>query len=155
MLKINKEAGKMDPTQEYQNLRKRMKTKEGDEDEKKEESQKPKVFINPLKLKNPLAKDFRIDPKAYIQLKRLEVKNKHTSHTEGKTSSSFTSTSLTPTTQNEFRVKSDEELRKEFYQLIKSRQLKGEVELATTLGKLTLTIHCDYCPKTGENFIEL
>lgn len=159
MEKINAESGKLKPETEYQNLRKMMKTQEGleeeKEEEKKEEQVPKKMFVNPLKLKNPQPKDFRLDTKAFIQLRKIDEKNRHSSHTEGKTSSSFTSTSLTPTLKNDFRQKSDDEIRKEFYQLVKSRQLKGEVEISTSLGKLKLTIHCDYVPKTGENFLEL
>lgn len=51
----------------------------------------------------------------------------HTTHTEGKTASSFTSTSLDPTTANKLRCKNDEEIRHEFYHLVQSRHLKGLV----------------------------
>ena len=158
--KIQKEGGQLKPETEYQNLQKRIKTQEGEEEDKEEKKQpqkpaQPRMFVNPLKLKNPQPKDFRLDPKAYIQLKKIEEKNRHSAHTEGKTASSFTSTSLTPVLTNEFRQKSDEEIRKEYYQLIKSRQLKGKVEFSTTFGKLVLNLHCDYAPKTCENFIEL
>jgi hypothetical protein len=160
MDKIDAESGQLKPETEYQNLRKMMKTQEGLEEEKDEEEKKgvqtpKKMFVNPLKLKNPQPKDFRLDPKAFIQLRKIDENNRHSSHTEGKTSSSFTSTSLTPTLKNDFRQKSDDEIRKDIYQLVKCRQLKGEVEISTSLGKLKLTIHCDYAPKTGENFIEL
>ncbi|CAI2365354.1 unnamed protein product [Moneuplotes crassus] len=158
MSKIQKEAGTLTPEAEYNNIHKRIKTQEGEEEDKQIEPPKPKkkkTFINPLKLKNPLPKDFKIEPKAFIQIKKMEVKNRHSSQTEGKASGSFTSTSLTPAYKNEFRMKNDQEIRKDYYQLIKSRQIKGEIELSTTLGKMSLLIHCDYCPKTGENFIEL
>jgi len=163
MEKIKNESGQLQPESEYQNYKKRIKTGENEEEGKGEEEEKkdpskpsqPKMFVNPLKLKNPQPKDFRLDPKAFIQLRKADDNNKHSAHTEGKTSSSFTSTSLTPTLKNEFRQKSDEEIRKVYYQLVKSRQLKGKVELTTTLGKLVLVIHCNLCPITGENFLEL
>ena len=126
---------------------KRVKTQEDEEEDKQPKDKKeeikepPKMFVNPLKLKNPLEKDFRIDPKAYIRLKQIDERNKHASQTEGKVSSSFTSTSLTPTTKNEFRQKSDEELRKDFYHYIRTQQLKGKVEIVTSLGNLMLTLH--------------
>lgn len=157
MKKIQDETGTLTPHSEYQSYKKRMKTEEGDEEDKKssEPKKKPKTFVNPLKLKNPQDKDFRIDPKAFIQIKKRESKNRHSSHTEGKTASSLTSTALDPTTQNDFRVQTDEEIRKFYFQLVKARQLKGEVEISTTLGKISLTLHCDYWPKTCENFLEL
>ena len=161
--KINTEGGKLKPETEYQNLMKRVKTQEGEEEDKKFEEEKEevkvkeptKMFVNPLKLKNPQGKDFRLDPKAYIRLKQIEERNKHSSQTEGKVSSSFTSTSLTPTTKNEFRQKSDDELRKDFYHFVRTRQLKGKVEICTNLGNIMINLHCDFVPKTWENFIEL
>lgn len=145
--KIQTESGSLKPETEYQNLMKRVKTQEGEEEdkkpeEKKEEVKEPKkMFVNPLKLKNPQEKDFRLDPKAYIRLRQIEERNKHSSQTEGKVSSSFTSTSLTPITKNEFRQKSDEEIRKEFYHFIRTQQLKGKVEICTNLGNLMVNLH--------------
>ena len=159
--KIQTESGSLKPETEYQNLMKRVKTQEGEEEDKKHEEKKEevkepkKMFVNPLKLKNPQEKDFRLDSKAYIRLRQIEESNKHSSQTEGKVSSSFTSTSLTPITKNEFRQKSEEEIRKEFYHFIRTQQLKGKVEICTNLGNLMVNLHWDFVPKTWENFLEL
>lgn len=53
------------------------------------------------------------------------------------------------------RQLSDDEIRKEFYNPIKSKQLKGQVEIITNYGAFVVEVHCDKVPKTGENFIEL
>ncbi len=75
--------------------------------------------------------------------------------TEGLASGSFTSTRLNPTTQNKMRELSDDEIRKDYYQTVKSKQLKGKVMITTNLGPMVAEIHCEKVPKTGENFIEL
>lgn len=53
------------------------------------------------------------------------------------------------------RQLSDDEIRKDYYYPIKSKQLKGKVDIVTNYGAFTVEIHCDKVPKTGENFIEL
>ena len=53
------------------------------------------------------------------------------------------------------RQLSDDEIRKDYYNIIKSKQLKGKVKFATNYGNFVAEIHCDKVPKTGENFIEL
>ena len=42
-----------------------------------------------------------------------------------------------------------------YYDIVKSKQSKGYVQLVTNYGPLNLQIFCDLVPKTSENFIEL
>lgn len=49
----------------------------------------------------------------------------------------------------------EDEIRKELYNHVKSKSLKGLVEFKTNLGSLSIQVDCNYVPKTGENFIEL
>ncbi len=49
----------------------------------------------------------------------------------------------------------DDELRRDYWNLVKSKQLKARVVLVTTLGPIAIEVHANLVPKTAENFIEL
>ena len=49
----------------------------------------------------------------------------------------------------------DDEIRRDYYYPIKSKQLKGQVDIVTNYGAFTVEVECGKVPKTGENFIEL
>lgn len=85
----------------------------------------------------------------------INTKTTHSISTEGKVSTSFTSTSFDPVFKNKLRKLTDEEIRSKYYAIVKSRQAKGYVKLQTNHGPLNLLVHCDLVPKTGENFLEL
>ncbi len=53
------------------------------------------------------------------------------------------------------RTLTDEEIRKEYYHLVRSRQQTARVNLLTNKGPLALLLECHKVPKTCENFIEL
>lgn len=53
------------------------------------------------------------------------------------------------------RTLTDEEIRKEYYHLVRSRQQTARVNLLTNKGPLALILECHKVPKTCENFIEL
>ena len=97
----------------------------------------------------------QIDPKTYIDYRKKEGSKVHSSITEGVTSSGLTSTRVGPMTDNKLRQLSDDELRKEYFHLVRSRQRKGRVTLLTNKGPLALEIQADKVPKTAENFLEL
>ena len=50
---------------------------------------------------------------------------------------------------------SNDELRKAYQDIIKSKHSKGLVLLLTSNGPMRLLVHCDKAPKTCENFLEL
>ena len=77
------------------------------------------------------------------------------SHTQSKVASSFTSTKQKVETQNQLQTLSDDDIRQEYQQLVKSRQLKGQVVLTTNLGNMHFELFCNLAPKTTENFMEL
>jgi len=82
--------------------------------------------------------------------------SKHERFSEGRTSGSFTSTSLVPVYKNKMRSLTDEEIRAKYiYNSVKSKGAKGYVRLNTNFGFLNIQIHCDLVPKTSENFLEL
>lgn len=49
----------------------------------------------------------------------------------------------------------DDEIRMEYYSLIKSRQDISQVMMITNLGPISIDLYCGKAPKTCENFIEL
>lgn len=105
---------------------------------------------------------FMIPTNVYIyHLKKLNeniTNSKSTTHdkfTEGKVSTSFTSTSFDPIFNNKLRKLTDDEIRGKYQAIVKSRQSKGYVKILTNYGPLNLLIHADLAPKTSENFLEL
>lgn len=103
-------------------------------------------------------KIFRVSPLCYVYLKnKKDSDNKitHDSFTEGKVSTGFTSTSFDPNCKNKMRSLTDDELRASYYNIVKSRGLKGLLRINTNMGYLNIQIHCDLVPKTSENFLEL
>lgn len=100
-------------------------------------------------------KMFRISPLGYLYLQKKEGNKKHSQHTEGKVAGSFTSTYVDSNYDNKLRNLSDNEIRNDYYNIIKSKQLKGFVRLNTNFGELNIMLYCDLAPKTCENFIEL
>lgn len=97
----------------------------------------------------------------HIRQKNLEQnsadKNKKNNliFSEGKLSTSFTSTSFNPVSENKLKPIPEDEIRNNYRSIVKSRKLKGYVKLITNFGALNLLIHCDLAPRTSENFIEL
>ena len=71
------------------------------------------------------------------------------SYSTGAVAASFTSTAMQRETEHEAAVLEDDIVR---YARIKK---KGYVRLMTNLGPLNLELHCEYVPKTCENFIKL
>lgn len=68
---------------------------------------------------------------------------------KGISAASFTSTSLTPVTENESALIDEETY---MFSQIKD---KGVARIETNWGDLTIDLHCDKCPKTCFNFIML
>jgi peptidyl-prolyl cis-trans isomerase-like protein 2 len=79
----------------------------------------------------------------------------HGKYTSGQVSTAFTSTAMDVSTDNSTRKLNEDEIRKAYVDIVKSKQLKGYMQILTNLGPLDLQIYCDYAPKTGENFLEL
>lgn len=72
-------------------------------------------------------------------------------HTSGAAAASFTSTGLTPSTQNERAILSDEEY------MLKPKRVKqtGFVGLRTTHGSINIALYPEFAPKAVWNFITL
>lgn len=68
------------------------------------------------------------------------VRSKYTS---GKASMSFTSTTFTPVTTNDFAM----------VRMERNPKKKGYARIHTTLGDINLELHCDIAPRTCENFL--
>jgi len=71
------------------------------------------------------------------------------SYSTGAVAASFTSTAMERETEHEAAILEDDVVR---YARIKK---KGYVRLNTSLGPLNLELHCEYVPKTCENFVKL
>ena len=70
-------------------------------------------------------------------------------YSTGAVAASFTSTAMERETEHEAAILEDDVVR---YDRVKK---KGYVRLTTNLGPLNLELHCEYVPKTCENFIKL
>ena len=119
------------------------------EEEEKAEENKGNAFSNEELEK----KEYRISPKDFIKMR--QTSNNHEIFTEGKAAPSMTSTSLNLVTENKFRSLTDDEVRTEYYQLVKSRQSKGYVKIQTNYGNLNIEVYAHIAPRTSENFLEL
>ena len=101
----------------------------------------------------------KIDPLSYIefrkQIEKQATRQTHTTHTTGQAASSLTSTRSDLVTENKMRTLTDEEIRKEYYHLVRSRQQTARVNLLTNKGPLAVVLECHKVPKTCENFLEL
>ena len=71
------------------------------------------------------------------------------SFSTGAVAASFTSTAMERETEHEAAILEDDIVR---YARVKK---KGYVRLTTNVGPLNLELHCEYVPKTCENFIKL
>lgn len=98
-------------------------------------------------------RDFRMPPKEFVRL-RKETR-RHNVFTEGKVAPSATSTALSSATDNKYRALTLDEIQLEYYQIVKSRQLKGYAKIQTNIGPLNFEIYCHLAPKASENFLEL
>jgi peptidyl-prolyl cis-trans isomerase-like protein 2 len=87
-------------------------------------------------------------------------------HTTGKASSSFTSTSLDVSYQNEDREATEEEILQSYFRIVRStkRGEKGYVRMTVQVGEaregggvvdVLLELHCDVVPRTCMNFLGL
>eukprot|EP00471_Norrisiella_sphaerica_P006896 CAMPEP_0184484180 /NCGR_PEP_ID=MMETSP0113_2-20130426/5897_1 /TAXON_ID=91329 /ORGANISM="Norrisiella sphaerica, Strain BC52" /LENGTH=526 /DNA_ID=CAMNT_0026865037 /DNA_START=28 /DNA_END=1608 /DNA_ORIENTATION=+ len=90
----------------------------------------------------------------------VEKKLKHvpmSKYTSGACSGSFTSTAMTPITQNQIRPMTDDEIREERYKEMKgnNKTKPGYVQLKTTKGDLNLILYVSKAPETCHNFLEL
>jgi peptidyl-prolyl cis-trans isomerase-like protein 2 len=73
----------------------------------------------------------------------------------GKAASSFTSTAVEATNENEAREATEDELLQSMFSVMRRRKKKGYVRIETNMGNLLVEIHCDMVPRTATNFIKL
>jgi len=76
-------------------------------------------------------------------------------NTDGKASSSFTSSSTSRHTSNATRRATAMEIREAKWKILRQLDKKGYVQLQTSHGNLNLELHCDIAMKTCWNFIKL
>jgi len=75
--------------------------------------------------------------------------------TTGKTSGSFTSTSMSISNTIGSREATSDEIQNAHFQAMKKLKKKGYVQLQTNLGNLEIELHCDIVPRTTTNFLSL
>eukprot|EP00929_Paragymnodinium_shiwhaense_P013808 TRINITY_DN121661_c0_g1_i1.p1 TRINITY_DN121661_c0_g1~~TRINITY_DN121661_c0_g1_i1.p1 ORF type:complete len:560 (-),score=181.37 TRINITY_DN121661_c0_g1_i1:246-1925(-) len=103
------------------------------------------------------------DPEAMERKKQLAAeaaeheaaRGVSTRHTSGEVAASFTSSRFTVKSQNELRKLSLEEETQELYDFVRKKKLKGYVRVRTNVGLLNLELHCDFVPRTCDNFLRL
>jgi peptidyl-prolyl cis-trans isomerase-like protein 2 len=76
-------------------------------------------------------------------------------YTTGKSSGSLTSTSMAVSYDIQAREATEEEILQARFTVMRKRKKKGYVRLRTTMGDLTLELHCDIVPRTCTNFFGL
>jgi peptidyl-prolyl cis-trans isomerase-like protein 2 len=76
-------------------------------------------------------------------------------YTSGKTSGSFTSTSMDVAYEHDAREANEEEILNSQFKTMKGLKKKGYVRLKTNLGDLVLELHCDIVMRTCTNFLGL
>lgn len=81
--------------------------------------------------------------------------NLSNSFSDGRAGAGFTSTRIATVTEQTNRELTNDEMRKDYIHLVKSKQLRGKVALLTTLGTMVCYIEAAKVPKTAENFLEL
>lgn len=92
------------------------KEKLGKEKREKKESE----FFDNFEIE-PDIESLKIEPKVFIEKRKREGIKRHSVATDGLTAGGFTSTKLDPITMNSTRSLTDDEIRKDYYQNIKSR----------------------------------
>mmetsp|Transcript_17510 Transcript_17510/g.15787 ORF Transcript_17510/g.15787 Transcript_17510/m.15787 type:complete len:490 (+) Transcript_17510:28-1497(+) len=96
------------------------------------------------------------DVKDILDLKPLiEDVNPGQKNTDGRASSSFTSSVITSYTSNASRLATADDIRDALYKKMRQLGKKGYVQIQTNIGNLNIEIHCDIAPKTSYNFISL
>lgn len=93
--------------------------------------------------------------KASTEDDKEEEGPKHKRYTTGMAAASFTSTSLDPMPRNRMRTYTENEIRKQSYEIVRSNKMKGRVIINTSHGKLEILLHSDLVPIACENFIGL
>lgn len=76
-------------------------------------------------------------------------------YTTDKGAASFTSTAFEVSQINQDRDATEEEIREAQFRVMRKMKKKGYVRLRTTLGDLTLELHCEMVPRTCANFLGL
>ena len=101
-----------------------------------------------------------VEPKVFVKYRRQvdlsnNIQQRTLSHTNNAVSQSFTSTTASIKTKNSVKALGDDEIRLEYYQPIKSKQITAQALILTNLGPIHIELFCGKAPKTCENFIEL
>ncbi len=107
-----------------------------------------------LETKEALAELEKTFKPSDVEINKKEVSAKAdkinaANYSTGKVAASFTSTAMERETVHEAAILEEDVVR---YARVKK---KGYVRLVTNLGPINLELHCDYVPKTCENFIKL
>jgi peptidyl-prolyl cis-trans isomerase-like protein 2 len=100
----------------------------------------------------------KADPLAAQDGKRLKVLAEDVlgvKYTTGKSSGSLTSTSMEVSYDIQAREATQEEILQARFGVMRKRKKKGYVRLRTTMGDLTLELHCEIAPRTCTNFLGL
>lgn len=94
---------------------------------------------------------------AQMEQKKADAGRARARFTSGQVSGSFTSTALTPSTENTRAFLTDEQILEQRYRFMRLQPepKKAYVRLHTTLGPVNLELHCGLVPKTCHNFLLL
>lgn len=115
----------------------------------------PEKAVFKLPEDKPALTDLRIEPKDYFAFLKSQKSNLSRFESDGKAGSSFSCTTIQIVTNQNKRELSNDEMRKAYVDIVKSKQAKGLVLMLTSLGPIRVLINCDLAPKTSENFLEL
>ena len=93
---------------------------------------KGEVFTFKSKTDKPELKELKIEPKEYFKYQKAQGKHLADKFSNGQIGAGFTSTRMEHVTDQRNLELSNDELRKPYLNIIKSKQLKGQVTLVTS-----------------------
>eukprot|EP00928_Gymnodinium_smaydae_P072332 TRINITY_DN55700_c0_g1_i1.p1 TRINITY_DN55700_c0_g1~~TRINITY_DN55700_c0_g1_i1.p1 ORF type:complete len:543 (+),score=148.32 TRINITY_DN55700_c0_g1_i1:99-1727(+) len=117
-----------------------------------------RIYDEKQRLKDEAAKALEDDPAAAAASSEPETRMErkvNERYTSGEVAESFTSTSTPLRTENSLRYLTEEEELQEIYDVVRKKKAKGYVRIMTTVGMLNCELHCDFVPRTCDNFLRL
>lgn len=121
-------------------------------DESKEDKKSIEDYVREINSSSESVDDIQ----SFLSLKAtIDDVNPGQVATDGKASSSFTSSSVACWTSNATRLAKPSEIRDALWRTMRRLGKKAYIQLQTSKGNLNLEIHCDITPRTAFNFVNL
>ena len=99
--------------------------------------------------------DLKLEPKEYFKYLKSQESHLSKHESDGQAGSSFSCTTMRLVTEQGRREMTNDEMRKSYIDIVKSKHAKGLILMLTSEGPIRVMLHCDLVPKTTENYLEL